>query len=356
MSTTLKKPNEPSPEKAEGMDVAKKGKKRPLEKSPEPVDRDKCKEKKDPSTKEPEDQPSPKKVKHDAEAKLNGKPSSPADTNPKAKSDESTGETSQKLGKTETNLSPPGDLSKLDLESKPSSGLKFSFSGFSGFGGNSSGPLFGGNSNSNAPLFGENSGLSWGLGDNKDSKNDSFLSSLPSFLDSKNNTKDSAFSGFGGLGSNVGFSSFLGAGDSSTKPGDFTFNSAPKPKDELKTPKVQLKGVPEETGEDDKNTTHSFSNVKVYEIVDEKYQERGLGSMKLLDESDKSKRLVCRREGTKKVMLNVLIEPEIKFTLASRFVRFTAPSLDGKHFSTYLIKPGSKKVAEMHKILNDWST
>merc|ERR1719433_2675331 len=148
---------------SDSMDVAKKGKKRPLHKSPEdPKDGSPCKDNTDPSAKKPESQPSPKKGKLDPTGTSTSEPSSPgtdskkakskekdealiscADSNPKVKLDESVGD-QKNDGKSETNPPPLGDADKSG--SKPSSGIKSSFAGFSGFG--------------NSP-----SGLSWGLGE-----------------------------------------------------------------------------------------------------------------------------------------------------------------------------------------------
>lgn len=108
----------------------------------------------------------------------------------------------------------------------------------------------------------------------------------------------------------------------------FSFDAKP-PEDSKTKPKFVMAGVEEDSGDSDE-TVYFKTNVKLFQLSGKKYNERGVGLLKLnykkdaAEDKKKLGRLLCRRNGTRTVMLNVAVDGEMRFEKAGSFVRFCA--------------------------------
>jgi len=100
------------------------------------------------------------------------------------------------------------------------------------------------------------------------------------------------------------------------------------------------------TGEEDENTLYNV-RAKLFVMTEGKWQERGVGQLKLNQAKDGDCRLLMRDNGGKHLRLNAKVFPEMKVDKSGdKSVCFVAVAESGKGWTTYAARVSRKEEAE----------
>eukprot|EP00026_Physarum_polycephalum_P007437 Phypoly_transcript_07497.p1 GENE.Phypoly_transcript_07497~~Phypoly_transcript_07497.p1 ORF type:complete len:467 (+),score=152.01 Phypoly_transcript_07497:61-1401(+) len=176
-------------------------------------------------------------------------------------------------------------------------------------------------------------------------------------------TTGSGFSGFTGfnfpsVNFSAGGSSVFGAGGAKKEGSDDEGDGeGANPEEEVPiTGPSKLPIIPTVTGEEDETTIFSI-RAKLYAMAEGKWQERGVGQLKLNKAQDGKCRLLMRDQGGKHLRLNAALFPEMKVDkTGDKSVQFVAIGTGGsdapaggappKPFTTFAARVGRKEEAD----------